>query len=268
MEATATAARVEFGVPFEEYLRWEGVSQSALKRMEHSPAHVRHYLDTPHEPTPAMVLGNAIHTAVLEPDKFDMRYAVAPKVDRRTKVGKETWAAFCEENADKVVLSADDAKACKAIAGRLRDKGCGAAPWLLAQGHSEVSFQWTHERTGLLCKGRADRIFRGPKGPVLVDLKSCQNADPGAFSYASAKYGYGPQAAFYLDGLTAATGELHQFFQVIAVEKEAPYFCRVFSLSDETLAESREKYEGWLTQYAECEASGVWPDGSERVVEL
>lgn len=268
MQTTVTAPRVEFGLPFEEYLEWEGVSQSALKLMDKSAAHVRHFLDTPNEPTAAQALGQAVHTAVLEPAQWGERYAIAPKVDRRTKVGKATWAEFVEANPDRAILTEDDAETALGIAAKLRDKSCGAAPWLLAAGKSEVSFQWTDEATGLLCKGRADRIFRGPHGPVLVDLKTCESADPPSFRYASAKYQYGVQAAFYLDGLTAATGEEHRFFQIVAVEKVPPYFCGVFRLSDETLHQSREKVRAWLNLYAECERTGVWPDRSTNVEEL
>ena len=45
------------------------------------------------EPTAAMQLGSLVHTLLLEPDDA-AKLVVAPKVDRRTKAGKEEWQAF------------------------------------------------------------------------------------------------------------------------------------------------------------------------------
>jgi hypothetical protein len=52
----------------------------------------------PVQPTDAMKQGSLVDCLITEPQNFDRKYVVAPKVDRRTKAGKEAWAA-CEEQA-------------------------------------------------------------------------------------------------------------------------------------------------------------------------
>ena len=54
---------------------------------EHTPAHLKHSMSVHREPTPSMMLGTAVHSLVLEPEKFDTDVVVAPVVDKRTKIG-------------------------------------------------------------------------------------------------------------------------------------------------------------------------------------
>ncbi|MDZ4154211.1 PD-(D/E)XK nuclease-like domain-containing protein, partial [Methylicorpusculum sp.] len=46
------------------------VSSSQLKLLLRSPLHFQQGLNEAHEETPAMRIGTAIHTALLEPDQF------------------------------------------------------------------------------------------------------------------------------------------------------------------------------------------------------
>src|SRR6056297_780015 len=57
--------------------------------------------------SPAMALGSAIHTAVLEPDEYTNRYIVKPEgLNGRTKEGKEFAKKCAEKNL--TVLDAKD----------------------------------------------------------------------------------------------------------------------------------------------------------------
>ena len=75
-------------MPADHYHLHPAVGHSGLVRIMRSPAHYREYVAHPPEPTPAMQLGTAFHTALLEPDRFGQSFVVAPKFDRRTKDGK------------------------------------------------------------------------------------------------------------------------------------------------------------------------------------
>ncbi len=95
-------------IGIEEYHAGPGVSKSDLDLIARSPAHYRAQKAAPREATPAMIIGSAFHTATLEPEKFDLEFAVAPEgIDRRTKAGKEEWAAFEAASAGKTVLKAE-----------------------------------------------------------------------------------------------------------------------------------------------------------------
>jgi exodeoxyribonuclease VIII len=106
----------------------------------------------PPQPTAAMDFGTALHCAVLEPIRFSKEYIAAPKVDRRTKEGKATWAAFEADNADKSVMDADDFLTVQ----RMRESAWAhpiAKQLLSGQGHNEVGAVWVNEETGITCKG-------------------------------------------------------------------------------------------------------------------
>ena len=61
-------------VPFAEYLRYEGLSQTTLKAGLRSPKHLRHAAtQAARPPSPAQILGEALHTRVLEPERFASR---------------------------------------------------------------------------------------------------------------------------------------------------------------------------------------------------
>ena len=63
------------------------LSVSALKAFNRSPNHYIQYLTGPRKASKAMAFGSALHCAVLEPDEFDSRYALAPKLEKRTPAG-------------------------------------------------------------------------------------------------------------------------------------------------------------------------------------
>ena len=92
----------------EAYHRGTGISKSALDKISRSPAHYKSSLEAPAKPTDSMILGSAVHAAILEPDLFASKYIAMPKIDRRTKTGKEDYAAFIAANLGKEVLEQDD----------------------------------------------------------------------------------------------------------------------------------------------------------------
>ena len=94
-----------FSMPAEQYHSHPAVGHSGLVRIMRSPAHYKDVLTDPPDPTPAMRLGTAFHTALLEPDRFGQTFVVAPKFDRRTKEGKAQAEAWDTENAGKTALT-------------------------------------------------------------------------------------------------------------------------------------------------------------------
>ena len=91
-----------------EYRKSDGISSTELKKIAISPMHYRFWKDNPKEDTPALLFGRAAHKYMLEKDDFFNEFAVAPNVDRRTKVGKEEWTKFVEDNKGKEGLISKD----------------------------------------------------------------------------------------------------------------------------------------------------------------
>lgn len=240
-----------------DYYRAKGANFSALKGFARTPAHAREAMIHPPEPTAAMELGTAVHLAVLEPDRFAEECAVAPKVDRRTKEGKATWAAFEVENAGKVLLREEDHAMCVAMRDAVWAHPI-ASQMLKGPGHAEVAVVWDHLDPAMRCKGLIDRIGQFDGWTWVIDLKSCQDASPWSFASTVARQFYHAQAAFYLDGCNAIAPRQRRFAW-LAVEKEPPYAVAIHEPDGDMLERGRALYEGWLRDYAEAKAKDVWP---------
>ena len=248
------------GITNDAYHSGEGISKSGLDLIGKSPLHFwSKYLDpkrVPSEPTPAMLLGTAIHAAVLEPESFANDYVVIPKFDRRTKEGKADYEAFINEAAaGKAIISADDYATCVQIQANVRRHP--AAQVLLTDGEPELSVYWRDEQTGVLCKCRPD--WMNYKANAIVDVKSCEDASPAGFQKSIAKWGYHVQAAWYLDGLKAATGYAPKAFIFAAIEKTRPYATAFYYADDEMIEVGRQVYRERLDLYAGCLKQNLWP---------
>lgn len=250
-------ARIIYDRPASEYYADPAIGGTALRDALRSPLHfwARH-LDPAREfkETPAMRLGTLAHLAILEPERWASETIIAPSVDRRTKAGKEAWAEFVEKAAGKEIVSAEDAALVESIAAAVR--GHRGASALLKGAATEVSLYWRDGATGVLCKGRMDAIAQHD---VIVDLKTCQDASPAAFTRSIANFGYHIQAAHYLDGYEAATGVRPRAYIWIAVESSAPHGVAVYAADAAMLEIGAEKRAMALEIIAECTESGHWP---------
>lgn len=252
-------------IPFKDYLALDAVSNSYLGRFDQCPAKAK--VEQPD--TPAMALGRAVHTLVLEGrEAFDSRYAVAPEINRRTNAGKEEWAAFLQaaEDEGKEVITPEDET--KAMDMRKAVFSHPFAKKLLAEGVSEQTIVWEDRKTGLLCKGRPDRV-PGEKTATLIDLKTTADASEDKYLRSVINFGYARAAAFYIDGYGAASGVYVDSMVHIVVEKEEPYRVEVYALDDELVAWGREEYRRLLADVKRCKESGEFPNyRNEGVVTL
>jgi hypothetical protein len=227
------------------------------------PAHARVAWARPS--TPAMELGTAVHTAILEPDSFPQRYARGIEVDRRTTAGKQRWAAFVEDCGDRTVLTAEQWETAEAIAANVR--GCDAAQFVRLCDAVEVPL--FGRIAGQPVRGRPDaRGTRGPGAGILVEVKTTSGlATTAEFERAIATWGYGFQAAGYsMLGEQAGVEVRHVI--VIVCETAPPHGIAVFRLLDDVVAWYRPRVEAAAELYAECAESGVWPGHPREVREI
>lgn len=253
-----------------DYHRHLAVSKSGLDQIAKSPLHYwARYLDPNRvwpEPTPAMRLGTALHTHVLELDQWDNQIAVAPgDINRRTKEGKEQWAAFEADAKRKTVITADDAEVVMAM-GRSVWRHPAAAMLLHWQGKAETTHMWTDPTTGAECKCRPDWLTND--GNLIIDLKTTEDASPSGFQRSVANYRYHVQASWYLDGVKAATGHRPDQFIFICVEKKPPYAVAVYAADAEMIQIGAETAARDLTRLVECKASNTWPGYSDQIEPL
>lgn len=249
-----------------DYHAHPAISKSHLDLIARSPLHYwARYIDPKRvvpEPTPAMRIGSAVHTHVLELHKWDAEYIVAPDgLDRRTKAGKEAWAAFEAEANGRTVLSREDADLVMHM-GRAVLSHPAAAMLLAMAGEAETTHMWTEPTTGLQCKCRPDWLT---SDGIVVDLKTTEDASPREFRRSIAKWRYHCQAGWYTAGLEAATGERPAGFIFIAVEKKAPFAVGVYAADQEMIHHGYDTAMRDLQKLAECKSNGRWPAYSDRI---
>ena len=242
---------------YSEYSTAPGCNFSTLKNMARSPMHYRHALQCPKEDNAALILGRATHTAVLEPKRFQLEFAVWSD-SRRTNAYKE-FAEECEAQG-RSVLKDVEYEAVMAIRDSVRATPPVAE--LLEKGRPEISLFWLNRQTGIQCKGRLDWIA-GRR--AILDLKTTLSIDEGWFAKQAWKMRYFHQAAMYREGYAESSSKGSILpFGIIAVERKPPHACRLFWLSEDSLEMAHEEYISWLEQVRDCTETGVWP-GPEPV---
>jgi hypothetical protein len=250
-----------------EYHAHAAISKSHLDQVAKSPLHYwARYLDPNRvvpEPTPAMAIGSAVHTHVLELDQWDARYVSAPDgIDRRTKAGKAEWEAFTAAATGRTVLPKADADLVMRMAQSVFSHPA-AAMLLALPGKAETTHMWTDAATGLQCKCRPDWLT--DDGRLLVDLKTTEDASARGFAKSIAQWRYHVQASWYLDGIEQATGTRPEQFLFLCVEKKAPYAVAVYAADAEMIAAGAQTAARDLDVLATCKAAGAWPGYSDQI---
>ena len=218
----------------EVYHLMPGISASGLKMIYKKS--VYHYLNRKPFESASMALGSAVHAAILEPESFFDQYHIMPKIDRRTKAGKEAFALEQKKCSGKILLSADDYEKIEAILENYRNDDLAVK---YCKGQIELSHYGKHEdidvRVRPDCLNRVD--------DYISDVKTCQDNSPNAFKRDVYKYGYHLQAAFYMDMLGISN------FKFIAVETNYPFSCEVYTLSDDFLEAGRQAWKQAFADY-------------------
>lgn len=203
------------------------VSKSMLWEFWESPAMYFHrYVAKdapPKKPTPQMEFGTLVHTALLEPQRLTLDYAVYPAsvLSSDGKATTKKSEAFAEENAGKKCLTPKQFEAASAMTVNVRRV---IGDWFKARPQLELSLYWTDEDTGLRCKCRTDFLAEGPEAVLVADIKTCADATPRGFSRSSETYGYWMQHEMYSRGVRANFGK-PVVFAFVASESDFPHRC-------------------------------------------
>ena len=237
----------------EDYNNIPALRRSNLWLFKKSPAHYKYAVENPGEPTPALLFGTAAHMAILEPERFEQEYIVAPKIDRRTKAGKEEWARLMDSG--KSILSAEDAETIRAMKNAVMENELAAS---LIEGEHEVPVLWTDSVTGEVCKCKPDVIGKD----LIVDYKTTNSCEDGHFERSARDYGYQLQAAMYREGLLQ-TRYKEYGFAFIAQEKKAPYAVRVYMCDPGWIDDGAVIYRELIDLYHECKVNNHWPSYEE-----
>jgi len=241
---------------FREYRSAPGINISRLKGFAISPAHAMQ--EKPD--SESLALGRAAHCAILEPDAFESRFLVVPKVSRSTKEGKALWADAQIRAQGREIITDADMELVKGMKAAVFASETARAALI---GEKEVPAFWNLE--GQPCKGLYDNWNR--EACFITDLKTTKSAHPAKFQRDAFRSPllYHWQGAWYTDGAEIITGQPHTFF-IVAVEsgkndKGDPrvHGVSVHVLEPDAIEQGREEYKKALADYQQCIKAGKFP---------
>jgi hypothetical protein len=235
-----------------EYHAVESMSASGAKKILRSPQHYRLWRDQPSEPTDAMQFGTAVHCGVLEPDAFEGRICIAPKVDKRTTPGKLRWAEFLAMSGGRIVLDQEDYdRARRCIDALLAHP---AVSRLLDGAKTEVSVLWTDAQYKVPCKCRYDALNYGG----IVDVKTTKDASAEEFGKQAANLLYHVQSAGYWSGHEHILNTSPEFFTFVCVESEEPHAVAWFTVPPVAMMAGLRLWDEALARYKRALELGRW----------
>lgn len=259
-----------FDLPFEEYRKAPGISQSTLKAFmaEPTPKHFVESSSRPAKSTPDMEFGTVLHASILTPEGAKP-YHLQPKTYTTISGGKKgdpdrvvekPWhggADACKEwmktHSDLPIIDEEQEKKIPPIIETVR--GLPVAGDIIDCGQKEVSFFKRDEETGILLKCRVDAMATDTSGSThICDLKKVRRgyADSERFAVTCVERGYDIQCASYLS-ITGATK-----FMFVAIEDEPPFEAEVYEMDKDFFLLGFSKWRKALERFAKVMASGEW----------
>jgi hypothetical protein len=225
------------------------------------------------ESTPAMLIGSALHTALLEPADFADRHPVAPKCDKRTTAGKQAFADFvagCRADSEPITSEQYDAvrKGIDAVDNN-RDARALISAHGMREGSAVASFDLdAYDGAGSLLVHAGARPDLVTVDATLVQVKTSWNGyDPRRFAHTLRDMRYLAGEA-WCAAITAAAGGF-AVERIAFVVVEAPTSergrgaCRVYSARVDGAALSAgfeqackaiRRHQRWLKNAAEVTA--------------
>jgi hypothetical protein len=244
-------------ISFGNYRQINALNMSSLVNIQKSPKHYKYCLTHTKE-TKALTLGRAIHSLILEPHLFQNEFIVEPKIDRRTKEGKEIAARFEAEADGKEILTEPDYEKAKRVAFSVLESPKIRS--MLLKGEAEVSI--TQQINEVDMKFRLDFLSQD----FILDLKTCQDCTMREFSRDFFNYDYHIKLAAYQHAAFLETGKLLPVI-VLAAEKDDECDYQVFQIDQDYLDIGRAEFLKMLEKFKECLAKDEW-DGIDKSVKV
>lgn len=269
-----------------------GYGSTTLKILsEKTKAHMDYHLKQPNEYTDATLTGQVVHTLAMEPEKFDLEFAVRPLDLKRPSITQfkaknpsdttlkqiEAWQNWQRKLDKRTEVTAEIHEKALKMATKLRQHP--QVGKFLKEGVAEQSiYYWYNPESWddnndyrIMCRVRPDWIIPGHS--CLFDIKTTRDASFSGFMRQAKKLSYHMSAAMYLDGVNRCR-EFLAFAKVIAftqfvwicVENEPPYEVASYELTEKDREEGQQLYHALvrkLDQYnrSDWQGYGDW-DGT------
>lgn len=210
-------------MPNEAYHSYQGISKSGLDLINRSPAH--YHFRAPRKTSRTLELGTALHTAVLEPERFATEYVKLKNTKVRT--ASEYKEAVKVHTSERVLVAGELANI-ESIQETVR-----SLPHISEVLDSCDLFEVSGlvEYEGVMLRIRLDSL--STRDLVAVDLKTTQNSSREDFAKSVYNYRYHVQDAFYSFVFELIAGKPLNAFKFLAVENDPPHCPMIYTLDDE-----------------------------------
>lgn len=292
----------------EKYLATNAESSSALKEVLKSPRHYLIYKNEDLKPKDEshFTLGTFIHSAFLEPNKFEKVKVLPEGGNKSSKAGitlliQYYWEllglqpdAFLSEmkmdelketlfdlevlakKAGYTFIDAEMAAIVKVVRASYKIYGGGIIPRLIAHGRTEVSMYGRDPGTGLKVKIRPDCMLLEEQvgANIILSVKTTSATSIDAFMRDAAKYRYELAEGMYLQVASEITGRKFTGTLMLIAQTVIPYQCALIWLDAEDLACGKYKYQQAIDIVKQCKDTDNWPgfeayaeDGASGIIQ-
>lgn len=213
------------------------------------------------EQTAAMSFGALLDCLLTEgEDAFEEKFAVVPvDINRRTNEGKARWAAFCEKNSGKSLVTQKEVDLAVALSRRL---------WAARESRfvlekvtdTQVRFGGKEaqpfEFFGWSFTGIADFVGRDPlEGQMVADLKVMAQASPRKARWTIKDLMYTEQLSLYKTALFGPANKQAAMYTV-GIERTGEVF--VCSYNQRDYDASLKRWEMIMQAFEKCVIMGDW----------
>jgi len=224
-------------IPYEEYANIGAYRSHDLSSFIRCPYTWKHSKGL--SESPALLEGRVQHTVFLEHHNFNNEFIIEPRIDKRTKAGKEEYAIFLEEVEGRTPITQDLYDTCMERREVVKD--------FIPKPEHKVELTVCYYFHGYEFQSRFDWY----DGEYVWDLKTCRDASPRGFKSAINVFNYHMQAALYTHA-AMSLGLSCKGFKFLAQEKQHPYPYAVYEMSPEALEYGLAKNEQALHKMIYC----------------
>ena len=242
------------------------VSSTVLKLFDKSAASVLCYYmtrDEGEDEPEHFRLGRAIHVASLEPKKF-IEFVVQQPEFKGTGSRREKAEWTAAQKKESIILSQKEFLQIEGMVNSVLQYPDAVA--LMNHGVPEISGYYRDKETGIKCKIRPD--LWDEKNEVLLDVKSCVDCSPYAFSKRIYEYKYHLSMAMYAEGIYQITGKRPETWVFLAIEKKPPYECAIYICKEKMMKKGYEDYNFSMQKLKLCLETNQWPRRQDGMEEL
>lgn len=241
--------RIEHDMPMRNYQQQAEISASDIKAINENPHRWQTNRGRERVPTPAMILGSAVHAFILGDDDD----VVALDVENfKTVAARQARDEALD--AGKYPLTNTQHDQAHAMAKAAKTNVDVAQ--LILNGKSEVSFFTEDPSTGQPLRGRADWVDESRCR--IVDFKTSDSADPEVFAKQAGRMNYHIPAAHYGDSWGRHAGTKSWEVLFVLIEREYPYTTSVCQLGPASLELGRQALMRGIRTYRNFTMSDRW----------